>query len=147
MYSDFINNNLYCSNINDTPDKNIDDCFPNHEIHVHINSDKCCDCGFKELNSLSKYEIYDKLMAKINKLTSKYTKIINEKDKKIKDLELFSDELLNNIDNINDIKKIKEMEFITRDKNNIVKFNQFNDNINFEEFYDIIIKYICTNFF
>ena len=140
MYSDFINNNLYCSNINDTPDKNIDDCFPNHEIHVHINSDKCCDCGFKELNSLSKYEIYDKLMAKINKLTSKYTKIINEKDKKIKDLELFSDELLNNIDNINDIKKIKEMEFITRDKNNIVKFNQFNDNINFEEFYDIIIN-------
>ena len=58
MYSDFINNNLYCSNINDTPEKNIDDCFPNHEIHVHINSDKCCDCGFKELNSLSKYEIY-----------------------------------------------------------------------------------------
>ena len=140
MYSDFINNNLYCSNINDTPDKNIDDCFPNHEIHAHINSDKCCDCGFKELNSLSKYEIYDKLMAKINKLTSKYTKIINEKDKKIKDLELFSDELLNNIDNINNIKKIKEMEFITRDKNNIVKFNQFNDNINFEEFYDIIIN-------
>ena len=140
MFSDFYKTQLYCSKINDTPEKNIDECFPNHEIYTHVNSDKSCDCGFEELNSLSKYEIYEKYMEKINKLTFEYEKIINEKDIKIKDLELTIAELLDNIDNLNNMKKIKLMEYIRRDKNNIVKFNQYDDNINFEEFYDIIIN-------
>ena len=89
---------LFYSNINDTPEKEINECFPEHKIYINVNSDISCDCGFGDLGSLSKYEIYEKFMAKIKKLILKYEIIINEKEKKIKDLEEINDELLNNID-------------------------------------------------
>ena len=131
---------LFYSNINDTPEKEINECFPEHKIYINVNSDISCDCGFGDLGSLSKYEIYEKFMAKIKKLILKYEIIINEKEKKIKDLEEINDELLNNIDNKNKTTKNKEMDFITNVGNNIVKFSQYDDNIKFEEFYDIIIN-------
>lgn len=137
---DYFHNQLCYSNVNDTPEENIDKCFSEHNIYIHVNSDTSCDCGFDNLNSLSKFEIYEKYMEKIRKLILKYECIINEKEKEIKNLEELNDELLNNIDRKNKIEKDKEMEFITGDINNIVKFNQYNDNINFEDFYDIIIN-------
>ena len=140
MISDFFINELCYSNSNNTPDENIDKCFPDHNIYINVNSDTSCDCGFHNLNSLSKLELYERYMEKIRKLILKYECIINEKEREIKNLEELNDELLNNIDRRNKIQKDKEMEFITNDINSIVKFNQYNDNINFEDFYDIIIN-------
>ena len=140
IISDYVNGWLLYSNINVTLEKNIDECFPKHNIYINVNSDKACDCGFDKLDLLSKYEIYEIYMEKIRKLTFEYEKIINEKDENIKKLEEINDELLSNIDNRNNIKKAKEIEFITSHGNNIVRFNQYDDNINFEEFYDIIIN-------
>ena len=140
MISDYFINELCYSNSNNTPDENIDKCFPDHNIYINVNSDTSCDCGFHNLNSLSKLELYERYMEKIRKLILKYECIINEKEREIKNLEELNDELLNNIDRRNKIQKDKEMEFITNDINSIVKFNQYNDNINFEDFYDIIIN-------
>ena len=140
IISDYVNGWLLYSNINVTLEKNIDECFPKHNIYINVNSDKACDCGFDKLDLLSKYEIYEIYMEKIRKLTLEYEKIINEKNENIKKLEEINDELLSNIDNRNNIKKAKEIEFITSHGNNIVRFNQYDDNINFEEFYDIIIN-------
>ena len=140
MISDYFINELCYSNANNTPDENIDKCFPDHNIYINVNSDTSCDCGFHNLNSLSKLELYERYMEKIRKLILKYECIINEKEREIKNLEELNDELLNNIDRRNKIQKDKEMEFITNDINSIVKFNQYNDNINFEDFYDIIIN-------
>ena len=140
MISDFFINELCYSNSNNTPDENIDKCFPDHNIYINVNSDTSCDCGFHNLNSLSKLELYERYMEKIRKLILKYECIINEKERELKNLEELNDELLNNIDRRNKIQKDKEMEFITNDINSIVKFNQYNDNINFEDFYDIIIN-------
>ena len=140
MISDYFINELCYSNANNTPDENIDKCFPDHNIYINVNSDTSCDCGFHNLNSLSKLELYERYMEKIRKLILKYECIINEKERELKNLEELNDELLNNIDRRNKIQKDKEMEFITNDINSIVKFNQYNDNINFEDFYDIIIN-------
>ena len=140
MISAYFINELCYSNANNTPDENIDKCFPDHNIYINVNSDTSCDCGFHNLNSLSKLELYERYMEKIRKLILKYECIINEKEREIKNLEELNDELLNNIDRRNKIQKDKEMEFITNDINSIVKFNQYNDNINFEDFYDIIIN-------
>ena len=140
MISDYFINELCYSNANNTPDENIDKCFPDHNIYINVNSDTSCDCGFHNLNSLSKLELYERYMEKIRKLILKYECIINEKEREIKNLEELNDELLNNIDRRNKIQKDKEMEFITNDINSIVKFNQYNDNINLEDFYDIIIN-------
>ena len=140
MISDYFINELCYSNANNTPDESIDKCFPDHNIYINVNSDTSCDCGFHNLNSLSKLELYERYMEKIRKLILKYECIINEKEREIKNLEELNDELLNNIDRRNKIQKDKEMEFITNDINSIVKFNQYNDNINFEDFYDIIIN-------
>ena len=140
IISDYVNGWFLCSNLNDTLEKNIDECFPKHNIYINVNSDKPCDCGFDKLDSLSKYELYEMYMEKIRKLTLKYENIINEKDENIKKLEEITDELLSNIDNRNNMKKAKEIEYITNPGNNIVRFNQYDDNIKFEEFYDIIIN-------
>ena len=77
-------------------------------------------------------------MEKIRQLILKYEIKINEKDKQIKELEEINDELLNNIDNR--IKKNKEMNFPSSTIENVVKLNQYDDNIKFEDFYDVIIN-------
>ena len=97
IISEFFENGIFFSDLNDTPEKKIDDNFPKHKIYININSNKECDCGFDNINSLTKIEIYEKFMEKIKKLILKYEMIINEKEKKIKELENINEELLNNI--------------------------------------------------
>ena len=138
IISEYLEYGLFCSNLNETPEKNIDECFPSQKIYINANSDNNCDCGFSNLNDLSKFEIYENFMKKIRQLILKYEIKINEKEKQIKELEEINDELLNNIDNR--IKKNKEMNFPSSTPDNVVKLNQYDDNIKFEDFYDVIIN-------
>ena len=138
IISEYLEYGLFCSNLNETPEKNIDECFPSQKIYINVNSDNNCDCGFSNLNDLSKFEIYENFMKKIRQLILKYEIKINEKEKQIKELEEINDELLNNIDNR--IKKNKEMNFPSSTPDNVVKLNQYDDNIKFEDFYDVIIN-------
>ena len=138
IISEYLEYGFFCSNLNETPEKNIDECFPSQKIYINVNSDNNCDCGFSNLNDLSKFEIYENFMKKIRQLILKYEIKINEKEKQIKELEEINDELLNNIDNR--IKKNKEMNFPSSTPDNVVKLNQYDDNIKFEDFYDVIIK-------
>ena len=139
IISEFFENGIFFSDLNDTPEKKIDDNFPKHKIYININSNKECDCGFDNINSLTKIEIYEKFMEKIKKLILKYEMIINEKEKKIKDLENINEELLNNIDKN---RKIYENELISisNEMKKFVKFRQCEENIRFEDFYDLIIN-------
>ena len=130
---------LFYSNINDTPEKEINECFPEHKIYINVNSDISCDCGFGDLGSLSKYEIYEKFMAKIKKLILKYEIIINEKEKIIEDLESIISEIINNIDK-NRMTYEKELESKINEMKNYIRFRQHKDNIKFEDFYDLIIN-------
>jgi len=60
-----------CSDVNDTPNKLIKDCkeyFPNGRIYVNVDLKTKCNCGFKELDHLSKRDIYEMYIEKINKL-------------------------------------------------------------------------------
>ena len=139
IISEFFENGIFFSDLNDTPEKKIDDNFPKHKIYININSNKECDCGFEGLKSLTKIEIYEKFMEKIKKLILKYEMIINEKEKKIKELENINEELLNNIDKN---RKIYENELISisNEMKKFVKFRQCEENIRFEDFYDLIIN-------
>ena len=139
IISEFFENGIFFSDLNDTPEKKIDDNFPKHKIYININSNKECDCGFDNINSLTKIEIYEKFMEKIKKLILKYEMIINEKEKKIKELENINEELLNNIDKN---RKIYENELISisNEMKKFVKFRQSEENIRFEDFYDLIIN-------
>ena len=139
IISEFFENGIFFSDLNDTPEKKIDDNFPKHKIYININSNKECDCGFDNINSLTKIEIYEKFMEKIKKLILKYEMIINEKEKKIKELENINEELLNNIDKN---RKIYENELISisNEMKKFVKFRQCEENIRFEDFYDLIIN-------
>ena len=83
--------------MNDKPNQTIEGNFKENTIYVNINSDKTCDCGFEKINSLSKIELYENFMEKIKKLILKYEIIINEKEKKIEDLEIIISEIINNI--------------------------------------------------
>ena len=136
--SEFLGYGIFYSNLNEFPEKLINDSFPDNNIYININADKNCDCGFQSLNNMSKIEIYENFMDKLKNLIIKYESIINDKNKQIKDLEEINDELLNNLDNR--IKKNREMNYSSTGMDNIVKFNQYDDNINFEEFYDVIIN-------
>ena len=136
--SEFLGYGIFYSNLNEFPEKLIKDSFPDNNIYININADKNCDCGFQSLNNMSKIEIYENFMDKLKNLIIKYESIINDKNKQIKDLEEINDELLNNLDNR--IKKNREMNYSSIGMDNIVKFNQYDDNINFEEFYDVIIN-------
>ena len=139
IISEFFENGLFFSDLNDTPEKKIDDNFPKNKIYININSNKECDCGFEGLKFLTKIEIYEKFMEKIKKLISKYEKIINEKDKKIKDLENINEEVLINIDkNQNNFEN--ELKSISNEMEKFVKFKQSEENIKFEDFYDLIIN-------
>ena len=137
IISEFFENGIFFSDLNDTPEKKIDDNFPKHKIYININSNKECDCGFDNINSLTKIEIYEKFMEKIKKLI--FMHIINENEKKIKELENINEELLNNIDKN---RKIYENELISisNEMKKFVKFRQCEENIRFEDFYDLIIN-------
>jgi hypothetical protein len=138
IISEFLGYGIFYSNLNEFPEKLIKDGFPDNNIYININADKNCDCGFQSLNNMSKIEIYENFMDKLKNLIIKYESIINDKNKQIKDLEEINDELLINLDNR--IKKNREMNYSSIGMDNIVKFNQYDDNINFEEFYDVIIN-------
>ena len=140
IISEFFGNGLIFSDLNDLPEKRIDENFPNHKIYINIISNKNCNCGFETLNFLSKIEIYENYMSKIRKLILKYEIIINEKERKIKELEELNNELLNNIDkqiNINN----DDLNCISNEiNNNIVTFKQYEDSVKNEDFYDLIIN-------
>ena len=60
-----------CSDINDNPNKLIEDClnyFPHGKIYINVDLKTNCNCGFKELKHLSKRDIYEMYIEKINKL-------------------------------------------------------------------------------
>ena len=62
-----------CSDVNDIPNKLIKDCieyFPNGIIYVSVDLKTKCYCGFKELENLSKREIYEMYIEKINRYSN-----------------------------------------------------------------------------
>ena len=139
IISELFEYGLFCSELNDKPEQIIDDNFPANKIYINIGIKKECDCGFKQLDSLTKIEIYENFMDKIKKLILKYEKIINEKDKKIKDLENINEELINNIDKNRNIFD-EEIKTMTIEMKKFAKFSQSKENIKFEDFYDLIIN-------
>ena len=137
--SEFFGGGIFFSELNDSPEKKIIENFPAHKIYINIISEQNCDCGFHNLDSLNNIELYEYYMLKIRKLILKYEIIINEKEKKIKELEEINDQLLNNIDNqknyYNDCFKS-----VSKGMNNCVQFLQYDENIKLEDFYDMIIN-------
>ena len=136
IISEYFEHCIFCSIYNDTPKKKLIECFPKQKIYINIILEKICDCDFENLNSLSKLEIYENFMEKIKKLTLKYKMIINEKEKKIEDMEKTLDAILNNNKN----ETCRGDEPINNNPKNNIIINQYNDNIKSEEFYDIIIN-------
>ena len=137
IISEYVEHCIFCSPLNDIPDKVIGNCFPKDIIYINVIIEKKCDCNFEKLNLLSKLEIYENFMDKIKKLTLKYEMIINEKEKKIEDLEKTIDVILNNKEQQTPMGN----EEIRKNKiNNNIIMNQYNDNIKPEDFYDIIIN-------
>ena len=115
-----------CSDVNDTPNKLVKDCkeyFPNGRIYVNVDLKTKCNCGFKELEHLSKRDIYEMYIEKINKLNKLIDIRTAEKDEEIKNLE-------ERIKNIID-KYEKESKLYTKIKNN------FDGKL--IKFYDVII--------
>ena len=139
IISEIFEYGLFCSDLNDKPNQTIEGNFKENTIYVNINSDKTCDCGFEKINSLSKIELYENFMEKIKKLILKYEIIINEKEKKIEDLEIIISEIINNIDK-NRMTYEKELESKINEMKNYIRFRQHKDNIKFEDFYDLIIN-------
>ena len=139
IISEIFEYGLFCSDLNDKPNQTIEGNFKENTIYVNINSDKTCDCGFEKINSLSKIELYENFMEKIKKLILKYEIIINEKEKKIEDLESIISEIINNIDKNRMIYE-KELESKINEMKNYIRFRQHKDNIKFEDFYDLIIN-------
>ena len=139
IISEIFEYGLFCSDLNDKPNQTIEGNFKENTIYVNINSDKTCDCGFEKINSLSKIELYENFMEKIKKLILKYEIIINEKEKKIEDLEIIISEIINNIDKNRMIYE-KELESKINEMKNYIRFRQHKDNIKFEDFYDLIIN-------
>ena len=89
----------YYSEVNESPNKSLTECFPDDKnIYININLDIKCDCGFSKLDSLSKREIYDMYIERINKL--KKLLVINnvEKCDHIKELQDINKEILNSYD-------------------------------------------------
>ena len=114
------------SDVNDSPNKLIKDCidyFPHGRIYVNVDLKTKCYCGFKELENLSKRDIYEMYIEKINKLNKLIDIRTAEKDEEIKNLE----EMIKNIID----KYEKESKLYTKIKNN------FDGKL--IKFYDVII--------
>ena len=122
-----------CSDVNDTPNKLIEECkeyFPHGRIYVNVDIITKCNCGFKELEYLSKRDIYEMYIEKINKL-KKLIDIQNvEKEREIKNLEEINKVILANFDKEMDQKKFESKYYAK------IKCNFVGDLINF---YDVII--------
>ena len=91
-----------CSDVNDFPNKLIKDCieyFPQGRIYINIDLKTKCYCGFRELENLSKRDIYEMYIEKINKLNKLIDILRAEKDEKIKSYEEMSKEIIDNIEN------------------------------------------------
>ena len=80
-------NEFYFSDDNYTPEKELNECFPNDEIYVTINFEEKCNCRYRNLSSLSKIEIYENFIKEISQLKNKFISEINKRDAKIKELE------------------------------------------------------------
>ena len=149
---------FFSAEVNDKPDAKLLDYFPNGEIYINILDDTKCDCGFHELPNLSKREIFEKYIKKINDLKKFYELQIIQKDETIKESEETIKDLLNRNDNsnkqlenntilskevsANDVKINKtpceEKNFVQSCKNMISLSNNY-FNVKFEDFYDVII--------
>ena len=122
-----------CSDINDSPNKLIEDClkyFPHGRIYVNVDLKIKCNCGFKELKDLSKRDIYEMYIEKINKLNKLIDILRVEKEHEIKKYEELSKDILNNFDKEIEQKKM-ESKLYAKIKNN------FDGNL--IKFYDVII--------
>jgi HSP20 family molecular chaperone IbpA len=114
------------SDVNDSPNKLIKDCidyFPHGRIYVNVDLKTKCYCGFKELENLSKRDIYEMYIEKINKLNKLIDIRTAEKDEEIKNLEEMIKNIIDNYE--------KESKLYTKIKNN------FDGKL--IKFYDVII--------
>ena len=125
----------YCSDINDKPENNLDECLFEGNIYIIIDFDKECDCGFKSLENISKREIYEIYTQEINKLKQLLESQKNEKDEKLKELEEINNDILINYDK--EIEKNKSTIFY--EDSNIINERKYIFNLVCEDFYDIII--------
>ena len=122
-----------CSDVNDTPNKLIKDCkeyFPNGRIYVNVDLKTKCNCGFKELDHLSKRDIYEMYIEKINKLNKLIDIQKVEKEHEIKNYEEINKAILANFDKEMDQKKL-ESKYYAKIKSN------FDGKL--IKFYDVII--------
>ena len=147
---------FYCSELNDTPEKNIKDCFDSQDIYIIIDFDGKCDCGFNDLENLSKREIYEKYLKEINKLKKQIELLQCQKDEIIKKyeklnkdkLDLTSRKFKNLINFDENVEKEETSANIiipnsedNDNNNNTIKFIDNKSFLNpiFENFYDVII--------
>ena len=141
--SKFFEDGFVCSEVNDTPDKYLEECFSDENIYIIVDYKKKCDCGFDILNLLTKREIYEMYNKKIEELKKLLDIEKNEKHQKIKDLEEINDYILKTFDQNIEKKNIKVDDI--KEELNIFNNNlRINENRNFfepkfENFYDIII--------
>ena len=147
VISENFEDGYFCSEANDKPDANLNKYFPNHVIPIIINFDKKCDCGFTELESLSKKQIYEKYIKKINDLKKLLDMQISEKDQKIKELEELNNDILSSYDksilktsNEDNSKSILKTSNEDNSKSfiKLESYDFFKDK-SFVDFYDVII--------
>ena len=150
---------FFSAEVNDMPDAKLTDYFPDGIIFINILNEPKCDCGFHELPYLSKREIFDKYIKRINDLKKFYGLEIAQKNDKIKEYEENTEELLKIIGNLNN--QLKNNTILTKEvsgnddkmnkkpceeqknfnqscKNMISLSNNYFD-VKFEDFYDVII--------
>ena len=138
---------FFCSDLNDSPEKKIDDCFYNENIYIIINYKKTCYCGFNEINSLTKIEIFEFYKNKIEEFKKAAEKKLNNANSKIKELEELNKDIISLYDQ--ELKRKTEQNTIniesskltsnSDDSNkNIIFFNQNIFDVKFEDFYDVI---------
>ena len=150
---------FFSAEVNDMPDAKLTDYFPDGIIFINILNEPKCDCGFHELPYLSKREIFDKYIKRINDLKKFYGLEIAQKNDKIKEYEENNEEFLKIIGNLNN--QLKNNTILTKEvsgnddkmnkkpceeqknfnqscKNMISLSNNYFD-VKFEDFYDVII--------
>jgi len=150
---------FFSAEVNDMPEAKLIDYFPDGDIYINVLNDSKCDCGFQELSKLSKREIFEKYIKRINDLKKFYRLEIIQKDEKLKESEENVKELWKNIENLN--KQLENKTILTKEvsrnddqmnktpceekKNfnqsckNMVSLSNNYFNVKFEDFYDIII--------
>ena len=147
LISEPFEDSYFCSDINDFPEKTIQECFSDENIYIVINYNNKCECGFSDLNSLWKIEIFEIYNKKINNLKKLLETEKFHLNTKIKELEELNKDILTNYDkqiNINsencstpnsNISKINSYD----SNKNLIFFNENIFDVKFENFYDVII--------